>query len=153
MDQVELGSPVQGLAVDNQFWMWATLLNGTVIRVHVSDSEIAGPYNVGADPRGIAFDGANMWVANSGQLSVTKLRASDGAFLGSFAECINCGNPLQVAFDGAQMWVTTSSGNVKQYRVSDGREGNHFVGSGNLRGIAFDGANIWVAHSSGVTKL
>jgi DNA-binding beta-propeller fold protein YncE len=133
--------------------MWATLSNGTVARVQEEDDPIF-TFNVGTNPRGIAFDGANMWVANSGQLSVTKLRASDGAFLGSFAECNNCGNPLQIAFDGAQMWVTTSTGHLKRYRVSDGREvGNHFIPSGNLRGIAFDGANIWVAHSSGVTKL
>jgi hypothetical protein len=153
MHVFELGTSVQGLAIDSSFHMWATLSNGTVARVQEEDDPIF-TFNVGTNPRGIAFDGANMWVANSGQLSVTKLRASDGAFLGSFAECSNCGNPLQIAFDGAQMWVTTSTGHLKRYRVSDGREvGNHFIPSGNLRGIAFDGANIWVAHSSGVTKL
>jgi hypothetical protein len=154
VDIVDFGSPAQGLAIGDS-WVWVTLSNGTVMSVcRCGSDEMAGPYNVGINPKGIAFDGVNMWIANSGQLSVTKLRGSDGAFLGSFAECSNCGNPLQVAFDGAQMWVTTSTGHLKRYRISDGREvGNHFIPSANLRAIAFDGANIWVAHSSGVTKL
>src|SRR5512139_2211454 len=40
-------------------------------------------FKVGTSPMGIAFDGANIWVANSGSNNVTKLRASDGAHLGS----------------------------------------------------------------------
>ena len=33
-------------------------------------------------PGGVAFDGANIWVANHGDATVTKLRASDGTNLG-----------------------------------------------------------------------
>jgi len=32
----------------------------------------------------MAFDGANIWVANNGSNNVMKLRASDGAVLGTF---------------------------------------------------------------------
>jgi len=32
-----------------------------------------------------AFDGANVWVVNDNSNKVTKLRASDGAVLGTFA--------------------------------------------------------------------
>ena len=35
-------------------------------------------FAVGNIPIGIAFDGANIWVANSSSGTVTKLRASDG---------------------------------------------------------------------------
>lgn len=129
LEVVDLGNQIQGIAAAN-FWIWVTLSNGTVRRVIPFEDVTFGPYTVGIDPRGIAFDGANMWVANSGERSVTKLRFSDGAALGSFAECLNCGNPLQVAFDGVQMWVTTTTGHLKMYRVSDGREvGNHFIPS------------------------
>ena len=56
-------------------------------------------------PFGIAFDGANIWVANSGSKSVTKLRASDGENLGTFSVG---GEPLGIAFDGANIWVANS---------------------------------------------
>lgn len=39
--------------------------------------------NLGPDPDELAFDGANMWIANLGTNTVTKLRASDGACVGT----------------------------------------------------------------------
>jgi hypothetical protein len=44
-------------------------------------------FNVGSkngDPYGVAFDGENIWTANSGNGTVSKVRASDGAVLGTF---------------------------------------------------------------------
>src|SRR5882672_765805 len=41
--------------------------------------------NVGNLPAGAAFDGANLWVANAIDNTVTKLRTNDGAVLGTFA--------------------------------------------------------------------
>src|SRR5437868_7019471 len=61
--------------------------------------------SVGTSAFGVAFDGASLWVANDGSNSVTKLRASDGIVLGTFAVGAT---PLAVAFDGANMWVTSS---------------------------------------------
>src|ERR1700745_1204336 len=55
-------------------------------------------FAVGTNPFGLAFDGANIWVANNGSDNVTKLRASDGKVLGTFAVG---SNPIGVAFDGA----------------------------------------------------
>jgi DNA-binding beta-propeller fold protein YncE len=55
------------------------------------------------------FDGANIWVANSGSNNVTKLRASDGTLLGTFAT----GNsPARIAFDGANIWVANVTDNT-----------------------------------------
>jgi len=57
-------------------------------------------FNVGNGPIGVAFDGANIWVANSASDTVTKLRASDGDVQGTF----NVGsNPHSVAFDGVNI--------------------------------------------------
>jgi hypothetical protein len=42
-------------------------------------------FPVGNNPGALAFDGANMWVANVQDNTVTKLRASDGTTLGTFA--------------------------------------------------------------------
>jgi DNA-binding beta-propeller fold protein YncE len=61
----------------------------------------------------LAFDGVDIWVANSGSDFVSKLRAANGTVLGSFA----AGSfPSGVAFDGANIWVTnTNSNNVSKF--------------------------------------
>ena len=59
-------------------------------------------FAVGSNPSAVAFDGANIWVANTLSRTVTKLRASDGANLGAFAAGMG---PYGVAFDGANIWV------------------------------------------------
>ncbi len=54
---------------------------------------------------GVAFDGANIWVANYNDDSVTKLRAGDGSLVGTYP----AGNgPNGMAFDGANIWVANS---------------------------------------------
>jgi hypothetical protein len=103
----------------------------------------------------IAFDGAHMWVVSGLQLfsSITKLRASDGANLGTFTAGTE--RPLAIAFDGANMWVSNGEDNsVRKIRTSDGA----MVGSVSIafspRGIAFDGANMWFTHNANsVTKV
>ena len=106
-------------------------------------------------PAGVAFDGASIWVTNSDSNTVTKLRASDGAVLGTFSAG---SNPIGMAFDGANIWVANNGSNtVTKLRASDGA----CVGTCTFTvglypfGIAFDGANIWVANWGGntVTKL
>jgi outer membrane lipoprotein-sorting protein len=105
------------------------------------------------DPRGIAFDGANMWIADNGANSVTKLRASDGTILGTF---VVGDHPIGVAFDGSSIWVTGGSSNtLTKLRASDGTNLGAFpVGSGPFA-LAFDGTNIWSvnANDNTVTKL
>ncbi len=110
-------------------------------------------FAVRTGPVAVAFDGANIWVANSVSNNVSKLRASDGAELGTFA----VGSvPRGVAFDGANIWVANAGGdNVRKLRASDGANLGTFAVGTNPRAIAFDGANIWVANtaSNNVTKL
>src|SRR6516162_9031409 len=75
-------------------------------------------FTAGAKPFGIAFDGANMWIADNGNNKVTKLRVTDGFSLGSFT----VGSaPTTLAFDGANIWVANiNSNNVTKLRGSDG---------------------------------
>jgi DNA-binding beta-propeller fold protein YncE len=63
----------------------------------------------------LAFDGANIWVADNASNTVTKLRASDGACAGvanppgsdvSACSVAVGSQPYGVAFDGANIWVT-----------------------------------------------
>ena len=117
------------------------------------DTYGSADFIVGSAPSGIAFDGANIWVTNYWSNSVTKLRANDGANLGTFT----VGElPAGIAFDGANIWVANEvSGNVSKLRASDRASmGTYPVGTYPAR-IAFDGANIWVTNrnSNSVSKL
>ena len=59
-------------------------------------------------PRGFAFDGSNIWVGNgAGQGTVTKLRASDGACVGTCTFTVGGEAEGGVAFDGTYIWVST----------------------------------------------
>jgi hypothetical protein len=122
-------------------------------RIASSTSEPASigikDFRVGIQPTGILFDGENIWVSNNSSNSVTKLRASDGADLGTF----RVGSyPVGIAFDGYNIWVANygfdGSGNsVTKLRASDGAFLGEFrVGNG-PRGVAFDGKNIWTANN------
>src|SRR5438132_13317344 len=52
--------------------------------LHWYDANQTTTFTVGTEPIGVAFDGANMWVANVASNNVSKLRASDGKLLGTF---------------------------------------------------------------------
>ena len=82
---------------------WSTVPGPTTVtKLRASDGANLGTFAVGSQPAAVTFDGANIWVANSGSGDVTKLRASDGTNLGTFA----VGSyPAALAFDGANIWV------------------------------------------------
>ena len=76
-------------------------------------------FSVGSTPFGVGFDGTNIWVANFGSNTVTKLRASDGAVQGTFN--VGSAPSFGVAFDGANIWVGNyGAGTVTKLRASDG---------------------------------
>jgi YVTN family beta-propeller protein len=110
-------------------------------------------YTVGSGPVGVAFDGSNIWVANQGSNTVTKLVASTGTVVGTYSVG---SNPFGVAFDGTNIWVTNEGSNtVTALLASTGATvGTYTVGKF-PRGVAFDGTNIWVTNISDntVTKL
>jgi hypothetical protein len=55
-------------------------------------------FAVGNGPDNFTSDGSNIWVSNSSDNTLTKLRASDGTSLGTFP----VGNhPQRLAFDGS----------------------------------------------------
>jgi hypothetical protein len=110
-------------------------------------------YSAGSTPAGVAFDGANIWIADASANVVTKLLASSGATAGTYAVGTN---PDSVAFDGVNVWVTNSeSNNVTKLLASTGATLGTFTVGTSPVGVAFDGINIWVANngSGNVTKL
>jgi DNA-binding beta-propeller fold protein YncE len=53
----------------------------------------------------VAYDGQFIWVTSSAANTVSKLRASDGSLVGTYAAGLG---PLGVAFDGANIWVANN---------------------------------------------
>ena len=82
-------------------------------RWYESTHHSSSTFMVGFYPYGVAFDGANIWVTNSGSVSVTKLRASDRTVLCTY----NVGlNPRGVVFDGTNIWVVNyDSGTITKF--------------------------------------
>ncbi|GEM_PF-6509580 len=75
-------------------------------------------FSTGKYPCGVAFDGANIWVVNHGDNSVTKLRANDGTNLGTFPAG---SDPYAIAYDGANIWITDAGGSaVTKLQASNG---------------------------------
>ena len=102
---------------------------------------------------GAAFDGENIWIAHNHMDTVTKMRASDGTVLGTFAVGAA---PQGVAFDGTNIWVANlNSNNVTKIRASDGALLGTYPVSGTGNSVVFDGENIWVSNTTGnrLTKL
>jgi hypothetical protein len=70
-----------------------------VAHQHRSFTPPTKSFAIGKEPRGIAFDGANLWAANRDDNNVTELRASDGVVVRTVAVR---GAPDGVIFDGAK---------------------------------------------------
>jgi len=64
--------------------MWVTNSDGDTVTKLRADGAVLGTFIVPDRPYDVAFDGANIWVANFYANRVTKLRASDGAVMGIF---------------------------------------------------------------------
>jgi YVTN family beta-propeller protein len=113
----------------------------------------AGPYAVGTNPRALAFDGTNIWVANYGDGAVQKVNPATGAT----GSPITVGsNPYALAFDGSSIWVANyGSNSVQKVNPTTGVAGSPITVGTNPSALVFDGANIWVANygSNTVQKI
>jgi hypothetical protein len=115
-------------------------------------------FAIGKEPRGIAFDGANLWVANRDDNNLTELRSSDGVVVRTVAVR---GAPDGVIFDGANIWVVNQGynlkvdGSVTKLNSANGETLGIFPVGHHPSTAGFDAANIWVANTHGntVTKL
>ena len=109
-------------------------------------------FAVGTLPSSVAFDGANIWVANSADGTVSKLSISRG----SGRTFVVGAGALGLAFDGVNIWVGNNTDNtVTKLLARDGTDlGTFTVGIAPV-GVAFDGAHILVTNfgSNTVNKL
>ena len=148
------------------FWICAALLLGgslfTQFRQAIPSSArmmnlarrtAAEEYKVGRRPFATVVEGNDVWVSNTEDGTVTKLRASDGVTLGTFRTgALTTG----MAFDGANIWVAnTGDGTATKLRASDGSAMGTFPVGAWPQGVIYADGAIWVTNSGGasVTKL
>jgi len=117
----------------------------------------AGTYPTGDGPRGIAYDGTSIWVANYDANNVSKINPATGTKT-DFPSGTGISNPHAIAFDGTSIWVANYTGNnVSKINPATGTKTDYPSGTGTSHpyGIAFDGTSIWVANegSNNVSKI
>jgi len=150
-----VGLAPDGVAYDGSY-VWVTNSYGNDVWVLNRDTgQRIGAHPTGLFPLSIIYDGQNMWIGNgigvnvgtqiSAKSSLTKIRAADGAALGTFT----IGNHVRgLVSDGASIWACNSNDNtVSRLRISDDALLGTYRTGKEPRSIAFDGANIWVANS------
>jgi hypothetical protein len=80
---------------------------GGVTKMRASDGQVLSTFNTGCCPKGIAFDGVNVWIVGSPYLVV--LRPSDGKVVYTTNDVQ--GGGAGIAFDGSNMWDAAYSVN------------------------------------------
>ena len=103
---------------------------------------------VGAGPTAVESDGADLWVANSGSGTVSRVRASDGSLLGTWT---GANTPKRVLVAMGRVFVTGFTNPGVLYEIDPtAAPGAVTTVTSNLgpnsEWISFDGANIWVAN-------
>ena len=152
------GLGAQYLAYDDvNNYVWTTNpASNNVTAINATSGNLV-TYSCGNDPDGIAFDGANMWVANYTPATVTKIRALDGRIQQSVS--VGTGgvsNPRLLAYDyvANTMWVTVNGDNkVDKIDVNTGTVLGQYAVPGSPYAIAFDGTCMWVTQASANTVV
>ncbi|WP_298268806.1 hypothetical protein [Geobacter sp.] len=93
------------------------------------------PIAVGLTPRGMAFDGLNMWVANYDSGTVSKIDIYTNNVIATISVT---GTPASLTFDGTYVWCVSDS-NVYQIDPSQNSVIGSVALSGYAWGSAFDG--------------
>ena len=114
------------------------------------------------DPRGLAANGADLWVSNEGNDTVTELSAAHGTLVRTLEGSVyGFKGPLGIAEDaGGRLWVTNASSNsVSEVEASTGAFIRSIqvanVANSIPTAVATDGTSVWVAleQSNTVTEI
>ena len=101
--------------------------------------------NLGTQPVGIAFDGARVWTANTGSVSIV----TPGATIPWTVTTVTGFSALQGAlYDGANVWVTDLIAGTLLKLDSAGAILQTVTVGSSPRFPAFDGANVWVPNAN-----
>lgn len=111
---------------------------------------------VGTGPALVKFDGADLWVANAGSGTVSRVKASDGRVLDSPPGWTGAGGALGVLVAMGKVFITSQSGKLYQIDPSQPPGPVTLITSSlgaTSTGIAFDGQRIWTANLGGSVSI
>ena len=116
------------------------------------NSTVLGVTTVGTDPVLLASDGADIWVANLGSASVSRVRASDGRLLETWTGATGAWGVVSAM--GKILVSGENPTNSKLYSIDPSATAGAVTTvatnlGANAQGIAFDGTRIWTANVSG----
>ena len=142
-----LSLPVGALFDGTNVW---TSDNGSGLLLKLSPAgAVLQTVTVGTGPGYPVFDGANIWVPNFNDASVSVVRASSGAVLATLTGN-GLGNPHSAAFDGQRVLVTSESGLLSLWKAADlaplgGVSIGVFIP---VIGACSDGVNFWITENN-----
>lgn len=121
---------------------------------------IQGPNNlalttVGSDPLGVQSDGADLWVANNGSETVSRVRGSDGKLLEVWTGATGAAFVLSAM---GKVFVTGQTDPGKLFEIDPAQAPGAVItvtsalGSVPI-GIAFDGQRIWIANNGASVSI
>lgn len=151
--QVTIDSRQPGdMAFDGGVMWLASRATGIVARIRASDGKLISSTSVGTTAVGLAFDGADMWIAGSD--AVWRFRAG-GPIAAQYVDDYPISGAQYLAYDGQDMWITTNAGTVVKLRGTDGVLLGTFPVGTSPAEVAFDGTSVWVVNggSDDVTRL
>lgn len=124
-------------------YIWVTG-GGSVSKIDSANDNVEGPFQIGSQLHGAAFDGTHIWVVDSLQDCVNKIEIITNLVV----ETVPVENsPYSIVFDGTHIWVATQRNrNVSKIDINaNSVVANIPVGIWPYK-LAFDGTHIWVIH-------
>lgn len=114
-----------------------------------------GLTTVGNGPALVKFDGSDLWVANAGDGTVSRVKASDGRVLETWTGATGAQGVLVAA---GKVFITGQSSPGKLYQIDPSQTAGAVtvvtasLGNSTI-GIAFDGQRIWTANLGGSVSI
>jgi hypothetical protein len=110
---------------------------------------------VGNLPQQVEFDGTDLWIANLGSDTVTRVRASDGKVLDTWT---GADGAIGIVAAMGKIFITGHTNPGKLYRIDPTQPAGAVTTVTNSlgafpSGIAFDGSRIWTANFGGTVSI
>ncbi|PIW36401.1 MAG: hypothetical protein COW24_05575 [Candidatus Kerfeldbacteria bacterium CG15_BIG_FIL_POST_REV_8_21_14_020_45_12] len=128
-------------------YIWASdFANKKVLKIDPTSRAVVATITVGSGPRGLAYDGQYVWVANSTDNSISRINTSNSNIQTVSVSPLGS-TPRFLVFDGAKLWITFQNNLVGNFDVSSMTAGKTVSVGNSPQDIAFDGTNVWSANS------